>query len=103
MHNKYVKRTLLVSRLLQKRYDLINVSIRCIQIESSMGKGNKERKFPAEIVVPLLMLAGWILYSGKTIGRHGGASRIDDPYTYWAILGAIVGFILYKIVEHFDL
>ncbi|WP_323816406.1 hypothetical protein [Cellvibrio sp. NN19] len=68
-----------------------------------MSQGNKNRKFPSEVVIPLLLIVGWFLYSGKTIGRSGGASRIDDPYMYWGIVALFVGIILYKIVEYFDL
>lgn len=68
-----------------------------------MGKKDKNRSFPSEVVIPLLLVVGWFLYSGKTIGRSGGASRIDDPYTYWVIVSLFMGIILYKIVEYFDL
>ncbi|OZY87743.1 hypothetical protein CBP51_12525 [Cellvibrio mixtus] len=68
-----------------------------------MTQSNKNRKFPSEVVIPLLLIVSWFLYSGKTIGRSGGASRIDDPYMYWGIVALFVGIILYKIVEYFDL
>ncbi len=68
-----------------------------------MSQSNKNRKFPSGVVIPLLLIVGWFLYSGETIGRSGGASRIDDPYMYWGIVALFVGIILYKIVEYFDL
>lgn len=68
-----------------------------------MSQSNKNRKFPSEVVIPLLLIVGWFLYSGKTIGHSGGVSRIDDPYMYWGIVALFVGIILYKIVEYFDL
>lgn len=68
-----------------------------------MNQDNKNRKFPSEVVVPFSIIVGWFLYSGETIGRNGGASRIDDPYTYWGIVAVIIGIILYKIVEYLDL
>ncbi len=68
-----------------------------------MSQSNKNRRFPSEVVIPLLLIVGWFLYSGKTIGRSGGASRIDDPLTYWGIVALVAGIILYKIVEYFDL
>lgn len=68
-----------------------------------MSQDNKERKFPAEVVVPLLLLVGWFLYSGNTIGRNGGASKVDDPYAFWLIVAVFGGIIFYKIVEYFDL
>jgi hypothetical protein len=49
------------------------------------------------------IIVAWFLYSGKTIGRSGGASRIDDPYMYWGIVALFVGVILYKLVEYFYL
>jgi hypothetical protein len=64
---------------------------------------NKNRKFPAEIAIPLSLVVIWFLYNGKTIGRHGGVSRIDDPHMYWGMVTVLVGIILYKIVEYFDL
>ena len=67
-----------------------------------MSKKNN-KKFPTEMVLPIALIAGWILYDGKTFGRNGGASRVDDPNTYWAIVIVLVGFVLYKIVEYFDL
>jgi hypothetical protein len=68
-----------------------------------MDQDNKDRKFPAEVVLPLLLLVSWFLYSGKTIGFSGGASKVDDPYNYWAIVAIIICIILYKIVEYFYL
>lgn len=68
-----------------------------------MSKSNNNRKFPSEVVIPLLLIVVWFLYNGKTIGRSGGASRIDDPYVYWGIVALFVGIILYKTVEYFDL
>lgn len=68
-----------------------------------MNQNNKNRKFPSAVVIPLSIIVRWFLYSGKTIGRSGGASRIDDPYTYWGIVALCIGVILYKIVEYFDL
>lgn len=68
-----------------------------------MSKNSEKRKFPSDVVIPLFFVVAWFLYSGKTIGRNGGASRIDDPYMYWSIIALIVGVILYKIVEYFDL
>ena len=68
-----------------------------------MSQDDENRKFPSEVVVPLSIIVGWFLYSGETIGRNGGASRIDDPYTYWVIVAVVTGIILYKIVEYLDL
>jgi predicted membrane channel-forming protein YqfA (hemolysin III family) len=68
-----------------------------------MSQNNKDRKFPSALVISLSLVVAWLLYSGKTIGRGGGASRIDDPYMYWGIVAFFVGVILYKIVEYFDL
>ena len=68
-----------------------------------MSQDDENRKFPSEVVVPLSIIVGCLLYSGETIGRNGGASRADDPYVYWGIVAVITGIILYKIVEYFDL
>ena len=62
---------------------------------------NGDKKFPTEMVLPAGLIAGLILITGEGIGR--GVSRIDEPITYWAEVVLLIGFVLYKLAEYFDL
>jgi hypothetical protein len=62
---------------------------------------NGNKKFPTEMVLPAGLLAGFILITGEGIGR--GVSRIDEPITYWVQVTLLIGFVLYKLAEYFDL
>lgn len=62
---------------------------------------NSNKKFPTEMVLPAGLLAGWSLITGEGIGR--GVSRIEEPITYWATVILLIGFVLYKLAEYFDL